>query len=40
MRYGNQVFIEIVRFNSEGEEIKELDRNIITLVTKMILQRV
>ena len=32
MRYGNQVFVEVVRFDPHGEEISNKDKNIITLV--------
>ena len=31
-RYGNQIFVEIVRFDPQGEEIKDKDKQIITLV--------
>ena len=31
-RYSNQVFVEVSRFNPDGEEIKERDREIIKLV--------
>ena len=31
-RYSNQVLIEVVRFNEDGEEVEEKDREIVKLV--------